>query len=62
MYSLLQFIYYGDPLPSEEENALYISNHQCTGIRMSSNLGIVDLSTMHAFTIIAHENTILVIL
>ena len=28
----LQFRFYGDRPPSKQENVLYISNHQCTGV------------------------------
>ena len=27
---LFQFRFYGDRLPEEPENVLYLSNHQCT--------------------------------
>ena len=28
---ITQFCFYGDRIPNEPENALYISNHQCSG-------------------------------
>lgn len=31
LYFILQFCYYGDTLPQDPENVLYISNHQCSG-------------------------------
>ncbi len=30
MFCSLQFCYYGDQIPNEPENVLYISNHQCS--------------------------------